>query len=193
MTNHKVNSNIQLAELMSEHGIESFSIDKEQYPAIVILDDDKFVTLVSYSEFEPAEWMGDVQRVLEWHDSTMEKGITSNDYDALMKARSKLSRCIEWLGLLKAETANAYVKAGYDRRRKRDNLKIIYMQGSSSVSMAESKARVETESYDNEHAQSLKDKIKTETLYDTVKETLNAMAGEIRTLENELKTLNYQQ
>lgn len=192
MTHQKVTSNIQLAELLADHNIESFAVDKDQYPAIAVIKDDQFITLVPFAEFEPEDWMGDIRRVLEWHDQVMEKGITSNDYDALMKARSKLAFCMEWLGQLKASTAKDYLKAGYDRRRKRDNLKLIYRGQDMTITMAEAKARTETKSYDDDHIAACERKIQVETLYDTVKETLNAMAGERHTLENELKTLSYQ-
>lgn len=192
MEHHKVTSNIQLAELLADHNIDSFSVDKDQYPAIAVISDNKFITLVPYADFEPIEWMGDIRRVLECHDQIMEKGITANDYDALMKARAKLAACMEWLGQLKASTAKDYMKAGYDRRRKRDSLILVYKDKGMTISLAQAQARTETKAYDDDHSQAYELKIQTETLYDTVRETLNAIAGERHTLENELKTQSYQ-
>lgn len=185
-TNHPVRSPRQLAELLSDRGIEQFEIDTDQYPAVAVISDDKLVTLIPFNVFEPLDFMGDIRRILDWHTQAVDKGLNANDYGKLLRARSKLAQANEHLGGLKAQVEADYLEAGYERRRKRDNLILIY-RGSMAVSVAEARARTETEAYDVRHVAALKLKVEINTLYDTVGQVLNAMSGERHTLDKELQ------
>jgi hypothetical protein len=134
--------------------------------------------------------MRDIRRVLDWHQRVAEKGVTGADYELMIRGRSKLAAAMEYLGQAKAAADHDEIAAGYRRRRQRDTLVLLY-SADHTQGVAQAKARIETKPLDEDHAAARKVKLELAALWDTVKETLNAMAGEIRALEQEQKLANY--
>lgn len=151
------------------------------------------LTYVSKSDFEEPEFITEISRILEWHDKYVKEGINANGLHVLMQSRSRLSILIEYLGQYVADLNAQSKETEFKRRIVRDRAILLYRgQGDTTVD-SQAKARIECEPWDKKEVEAKKHAQEAIALLKAVEQTLNAMSGEIRSLEGDLKRANYSQ
>lgn len=191
MIKRKAKNVIQFAEILAEYDIEKFDIEIAEFPCVLCIeqsgDEYNLVSYVSMSDFEEPDFISAIQRILDWHQQFAEMEFPAGGLQILMQARAKLARFNEDLGRYKSELETIKLETEYKRRRIKDTLLLKYRKDGMTISEAQAQARVDSETYDNLHVEATRDYKDVCALYDTVNQTLNAMAGERSHLEQEYK------
>lgn len=191
MIKQKAKNALQFAEILAEYNIEKFDIEVSEFPCVLCFeqkgDEYNLVSYVSMSDFEEPEFIPAIQRILDWHQQFAEQEFPTGGLQVLMQARARLARFNEDLGRYKSELETVKLETEYKRRRIKDTLLLKYRKDGMTISEAQAQSRIDSETYDNLHVESTRDYKDVCALYDTVQQTLNAMAGVLRHLEVEYK------
>ena len=187
----KAKNTLHFGEILAEHNIEKFDIQVSEFPCVLCLEEkgDEFnlVAYVAMSDFGEPDFITGIQRILDWHQKFAEDKFPTGALNHLMQARAKLARLNEDLGRYRSELEREKLEIEFKRKRIRDTLLLKYRKDGMTGVEAQAQSRVDCEKYDNMLIEATKSYKEVWALYDSVNQTLNAMAGERSHLEQEYK------
>lgn len=188
MTKKRINNEHELADLLLDLGIEKFDTSVSDFPCVVCIDENNSLcAMVSIEDFYADNTIPRATRVIEWYKKYVDEGMDGGNFMLLNQARATLSGLLEPLGNIRANIESEKVAAEFRRRRRRDIIYLNKKNAGHNQKDAEAEARIETQSYDNEVIEATKAMHSIRAIYQSVEQTLNAMAGSIRIVENDMK------
>lgn len=178
---------LQLAEFLAEHELDvEIKVKKSEFPIVIPIENrPEGVFLhphISLADFEPPDFITEINRILSWHDDFVHKGMDPLFTHTLRMSRTRLAKLLENLGVFSARLKKDFKDLEYKRRRVRDKMVLLKKSEGLTVGESQAHARLACEDYDEQVTEAERVWKEAEVLYDTVYQTLNAMAGEINAL-----------
>lgn len=185
----KIGFQLQLAEFLAEHELDiEIKVKKSEYPIVIPIENrPEGIFLhphISMADFETPDFITEINRILEWHDDFVHKGMDPLFTHTLRMSRSRLAKLMENLGVFVARLKKDFKDIEYKRRRVRDKTTLLKKAEGLSVAESQAHARLMCEDYDDQLTEAERIWKEADVLYDTVYQTLNAMAGEIKALHD---------
>jgi len=133
-----------------------------------------------------------ITKINRWYSTAGTFDPTRGNIENLLRARRKLVGAMADLGRDVAEFKAQAEGAYFQRKRNYAAAKAGARQKDLTVSDAEDVAQVGTREAQDAEIEANRQYLEARNLFETVRETLNALATEIRILEQEYQKANYQ-
>lgn len=190
-THHKILTRQHLTEKLNELSLPRFSVDASEFPLVLVTEESegvtRMLTYVPFASFEYPEYITKIQAILAWYQHFTDRGSPVNEHALLLRARNQLALLNEHLGHYKAELDAHHTELEFQRRHRRDRLQIDYRRAGATAADAQAQARLDTHDLEMKQVEAQRDRDDVRTLYDTVGQVLNAMAGVARVFDREFE------
>ena len=195
-TKVKVGTLLEFAQKLAEYDIESFEVDKTNFPCVVLIKEseegNEFVDLVAYTDFEDPDFIAEILRILEWHDAFVKNAMPANEYQLLIRSRARLSLLSGWLGNFVAALESERNGILNTMKKVKNNIFLAKIK-TETQKIADVEAAVAVESYNEASIDARRNFKEAESLLKSVNNVLNAMAGEVKVMEREANQVNYRE
>lgn len=136
--------------------------------------------------FELGKWETEIVALEVWYRSFSDRGMPSDEYQQLLKARNRLSDVYKHLGVQKSRLVNEERDARYMRDLKVARVKGIYKQSGDNADTANYKALKDCKQEYDDLTKWVTAKNEIQAHIASCNHLLNAMSGVRSTLEKEL-------
>ncbi len=134
-----------------------------------------------------------IGKIIAWYRDKYKSDPTRENIGHLLAARRRLSAALYNIRGDVAEAKAEREKADFNRKRNYADRVLVHRQGGMTNIESESKARLDN----GEHEDAYTDAVRAHEYYrltfESVKEVLNAISGDLRNLEDEYKRANHSQ